>query len=45
MAKKNFSKSIVNVEEIESGEPPKDGIPSIDNPKFISIKQANQWLI
>jgi hypothetical protein len=42
--KTDFSKSIVNIEEIESGGPPKDGIPSIDKPKFISIKQANQWL-
>ena len=42
--KTDFSKSVVNIEEIESGGPPKDGIPSIDRPKFISIKQANQWL-
>ena len=42
--KTDFSKSIVNIEEIESGGPPKDGIPAIDKPKFISIKQANQWL-
>jgi len=42
--KTDFSKSIVNLEEIESGGPPKDGIPAIDKPKFISINQANQWL-
>lgn len=42
--KTDFSKSVVNIEEIESGGPPKDGIPAIDKPKFISIKQANQWL-
>lgn len=30
--------------EILSGGPPKDGIPSIDNPKFISIGEADQWL-
>jgi Protein of unknown function (DUF3179) len=24
--------------------PPKDGIPSIDNPKFISVAEADQWL-
>ena len=42
--KTDFSKSIVNIEEIESGGPPKDGIPAIDKPKFISIQQANQWL-
>jgi len=42
--KTDFSKSIVSFEEIESGGPPKDGIPAIDKPKFISINQANQWL-
>lgn len=31
-------------EEIMSGGPPKDGIPSIDNPKFISTEEANAWL-
>ncbi len=34
----------VPLEEIISGGPPKDGIPSIDEPKFISILQANEWL-
>ena len=42
--KTDFSKSIVNLEEIESGGPPKDGIPAIDKPKFISINHANKWL-
>ncbi|MBI1971312.1 MAG: DUF3179 domain-containing protein [Candidatus Wildermuthbacteria bacterium] len=31
-------------EEIISGGPPKDGIPSIDNPKFIPIQEADKWL-
>jgi len=30
--------------EIRSGGPPKDGIPSIDAPKFISSGEANAWL-
>jgi len=34
----------IPLDEITGGGPPKDGIPSIDNPKFISIKEANQWL-
>ncbi|MFB3116092.1 MAG: DUF3179 domain-containing (seleno)protein, partial [Gammaproteobacteria bacterium] len=42
--KTDFSKRSVSIEEITSGGPPKDGIPAIDNPKFISIKQADQWL-
>jgi len=34
----------IPLEEILSGGPPKDGIPSIDNPKFVSIVDANDWL-
>lgn len=30
--------------EILSGGPPKDGIPSIDDPKFISITEADEFL-
>lgn len=37
-------KHILPLEEIISGGPPKDGIPPIDNPKFVSIKEAGQWL-
>lgn len=33
----DFSKSSVNFKEILSGGPPKDGIPSIDNPKFVDL--------
>ena len=36
--------SRVSPEEIVSGGVPKDGIPSIDNPQFVSINEANQWL-
>lgn len=37
-------KHSVPLNEILSGGPPKDGIPPIDNPKFISAKEANEWL-
>ncbi|NIN68937.1 MAG: DUF3179 domain-containing protein, partial [Anaerolineae bacterium] len=30
--------------EILSGGPPKDGIPAIDAPKFISVEEADEWL-
>jgi hypothetical protein len=40
----DFSKHTVPLEEIVSGGPPKDGIPAIDNPKFVSVREADQWL-
>ncbi|MBI2611055.1 DUF3179 domain-containing protein [Candidatus Kaiserbacteria bacterium] len=40
----NGLKHSVPLEEIVSGGPPKDGIPSIDNPKFVSVKDAESWL-
>ena len=36
----DFSQSTVSAREFKSGGPPKDGIPSIDNPKFIAVSQA-----
>jgi hypothetical protein len=38
----DFSNSLVKLDEIFSGGPPKDGIPAIDNPQFIGISEANQ---
>ena len=38
--KTDFSKHSVAFEEIMSGGPPKDGIPSIDDPKFVSLSEA-----
>ena len=35
---------LVPVNEIVSGGPPRDGIPSIDNPKFISVRDAAKSL-
>jgi len=40
----NGIKHIVPLENILSGGPPKDGIPSIDNPKFISASEADEFL-
>ena len=38
--KTDFSKHSVAFEEIMSGGPPKDGIPSIDDPKFVPLSEA-----
>ena len=38
------TKYIVHPAKILSGGPPKDGIPSIDNPKFVPLKEADQWI-
>jgi len=40
----DFSIRNVNVAEIFSGGPPKDGIPSIDRPQFITVSEADEWL-
>lgn len=37
-------KHSVPLSEIIGGGPPQDGIPSIDNPKFISIEESLEWL-
>ncbi len=42
--KTDFSKHTVPYSEILSGGPPKDGIPAIDNPQFIRVNEADQWL-
>lgn len=42
--KTDFSRRGINFEEIISGGPPKDGIPPIDQPKFVSVSQAAKWL-
>ena len=40
----DFSKRIVDLDEIQSGGPPKDGIPAIDSPRFVDTAQAAKWL-
>ena len=42
--KTDFSKSIINTEEIVSGGPPRDGIPAIDEPTFLAANEATEWL-
>lgn len=40
----DWTRHTINYSEILSGGPPRDGIPSIDDPKFISYEEANEWL-
>jgi hypothetical protein len=37
-------KYLVDPEKIVGGGPPKDGIPSIDNPKYVSVADADEWI-
>jgi hypothetical protein len=37
-------KYIIHPDKLLSGGPPKDGIPSIDDPTFETIEQANSWV-
>ncbi|MDQ3379411.1 MAG: DUF3179 domain-containing protein [Actinomycetota bacterium] len=41
--KTDFSKALVPLDEIQSGGPPKDGIPPIDAPKFTQAEDVD-WL-
>ncbi len=40
----DFSKRIVELDEIISGGPTKDGIPALDNPTFVDVDSADRWL-
>ena len=40
----DFSKRSVSFDEILSGGPPKDGIPPIDEPTFVSVEKADEWI-
>lgn len=40
----DFNNHTVSYEEILSGGPPKDGIPAIDKPQFVSVDEADTWL-
>lgn len=42
--KTDFSRIAVPVDEIVSGGPPKDGIPAIDDPRFVTAGEADGWL-
>ena len=40
----DFSRHSVPYSEILSGGPPKDGIPAIDGPEFVTVEDADEWL-
>ena len=40
----DFSRHSVPYSEILSGGPPRDGIPPLDDPKFTTFQDANEWL-
>ena len=40
----NWELHTINYQEILSGGPPRDGIPSIDNPQFVDQAAASAWL-
>jgi hypothetical protein len=42
--KTDFSEHSVALDEFVSGGPPKDGIPAIDEPKFVSVQDADEFL-
>ena len=42
--KTDWTRHTIDYSEILSGGPPRDGIPAIDHPKFISSDQASEWL-
>ncbi len=40
----DFGRHTAPYSEILSGGPPKDGIPAIDQPKFVGVDEANAWI-
>ena len=42
--KTDFTRHSVPLAEIMSGGPPKDGIPAIDKPEFVTVAAADEWL-
>ncbi|WP_372639238.1 DUF3179 domain-containing (seleno)protein [Fodinibius sp.] len=38
------NKALIELDELKRGGPPKDGIPSIDDPAFISPGEARSWI-
>jgi hypothetical protein len=40
----DFDNHTISYEDILSGGPPKDGIPAIDNPQYVSVEEADKWL-
>ncbi len=40
----DLSKKSIDLESLVKGGPPKDGIPSIDEPKFVQFNAADSWI-
>lgn len=40
----NWQRHTIDYSELLSGGPPRDGIPSIDNPQFVNLAEAEAWL-
>ena len=38
------SRRAIDLAELQAGGPPKDGIPAIDEPRFVSTEEAADWL-
>ncbi len=41
----NWERRTIEYDEILSGGPPRDGIPSIDDPQFVEPDEAAEWLV
>ena len=39
-----YSKHNIDLSTLMSGGPPKDGIPSVDDPAFVSVREASRWV-
>ncbi len=40
----DFSRRAIDLAEVRSGGPPKDGIPAIDHPRFERVSEAADWV-
>jgi predicted small lipoprotein YifL len=40
----DWTRATIDLSEILSGGPPRDGIPSIDRPEFVAIDEAREWV-
>ena len=40
----DFSRATISYDQVMSGGPPKDGIPAIDDPSFVDVSAADEWI-